>query len=34
VHLTSDSARRYCGVLSEYVVSLDARPTEGEAKSE
>ena len=34
VHLTSDSARRYCGVLSEYLASLDARPTEGEAKSE
>lgn len=34
VHLTSDSARRYCAVLSEYLASVNARPTDGEAKSE
>jgi hypothetical protein len=34
VHLTPDSARRYCAVLSEYLASVEARPIEGEAKSE
>ena len=34
VHLTSDSARRYCAVVSDYLASVDTRPTEGEAKSE
>jgi hypothetical protein len=34
VHLTSDSARRYCAVMSGYLASVGSRPTEGEAKSE
>jgi hypothetical protein len=34
VHLTSDSARQYCTVLSGYLASFESRPTEGEAKSE